>query len=295
MSRSDYTSHYDYLKNKWTDKEQQLHKRLWQKHKEAMDWFVHQSKHVTASSLGSLILLTATPVQQVLPIMPVASMTQAQFAQIDHSAFLITDLYGKLPNTVTVLTSDQKERIASILSSRFGLQVKSEIQGIQLNTNYGLIGEEQHLTRYPGDTMNAQLPTVDDATKYWSSGMAPGLGAWGYFASSYATLTPEDANRERWYVAVQTFLSPGYYDHAAEYNAFFKYRKVIVVNPQNGKAVVADIADAGPSEWTGKSLGGSPEIMSYLDRQDGAAKGAVLYFFVDDSNNTVPLGPISVK
>jgi len=294
MSQNGYAQHYDYLKNKWTDKEQQLNKKLWKKHKEALDWFVHQSKHITASSLGSLILLTATPGLQSATVLPAVRQT-SQFAQIDHSTFLISDLYGKLPSNIVPLSQEQKERIAAILSNRFGLPVRSELQGVQLNTNYGLIGEEQHLARYPGDTMNSQLPIADDAAKYWSSGMAPGLGAWGYFASSSATMTDTDVAREKWYIAVQTFLSPGYYTNVAQYNAFFKYRKILVVNPQNGKAVVSDIADAGPSEWTGKSLGGSPEVMSYLERVDGAAKGPVLYFFIDDPNDTVPLGPISVK
>jgi len=34
---------------------------------------------------------------------------------------------------------------------------------------------------------------------------------------------------------------------------------MLVVNPQNGKAIVADIADAGPSPWTGKQLADRPK------------------------------------
>lgn len=67
---------------------------------------------------------------------------------------------------------------------------------------------------------------------------------------------------------------------------------MLVVNPQNGKAIVADIADAGPSPWTGKQLGGSPAVMNYLERVDGAQKGPVLYFFINDPNDTIPLGPV---
>ena len=67
---------------------------------------------------------------------------------------------------------------------------------------------------------------------------------------------------------------------------------MLVVNPENGKAVVAVIGDAGPAEWTGKHLGGSPEVMKYLERVDGSLRGPVLYFFIDEPNNNVPLGPI---
>jgi len=66
---------------------------------------------------------------------------------------------------------------------------------------------------------------------------------------------------------------------------------VLIVNTENGKAVVAAIADSGPAAWTGKQFGGSPEVMHYL----GGAKykkGAVIVFFVDDPENKVPLGPV---
>ena len=76
---------------------------------------------------------------------------------------------------------------------------------------------------------------------------------------------------------------------------FFKFRKMLVVNPENGKAMVVVVGDAGPAEWTGKHLGGSPEVMSYLERQDGGARGPVLYYFLDDPQDTIPLGPVSIK
>jgi hypothetical protein len=124
--------------------------------------------------------------------------------------------------------------------------------------------------------------------------LAPELGAWRYFAPSREQMTEEDNLREKWYIAVPTFLAPGFHDNVREYSNFFKYRKMLVVNPQNGKAVVADIADSGPSEWTGKHLGGSPEVMQYLERKDGAQKGPVLYFFIEDKDNAVPLGPVEL-
>jgi hypothetical protein len=59
--------------------------------------------------------------------------------------------------------------------------------------------------------------------------------------------------------------------------------------------MVVVVGDAGPAEWTGKHLGGSPEVMKYLERVDGAQKGPVLYFFIDDPGDKIPLGPIEVK
>lgn len=300
MSQKNYISHYEHLKNKWTDREQKLHEKLWQKHKEALEWVTRHATHVTTGSAASFLLLTATPSLPAIPPTPTPTVTTSPtptelFKPVDPTAFLITDLYNKMPSTVQPLSIDQEERITGILSARFNMRVTAELNGVRLNQNYGYIGEEQHLVRYPGDSMETMFTSDDDAKKYWSSGMAPGRGAWGYFADSKADMTAEDIAREEWYIAVPTFLSPGYNDHVGVYSAFFKYRKMLVVNPDNGKAVVTDIGDSGPAEWTGKQLGGSPEVMSYLDRVDGAQKGAVLYFFIDDSKDTIPLGPIQIK
>ena len=122
----------------------------------------------------------------------------------------------------------------------------------------------------------------------------PGLGGWGYFTDSSGQLTQQGIDREKYYIAVQTFLAPGFDQNKQAYLDFFKYRKMLVVNPDNGKAVVADIADAGPSPWTGKQLGGSPEVMNYLERFDGQQRAGVLYFFIDDPDDTIPLGPVNL-
>jgi len=70
---------------------------------------------------------------------------------------------------------------------------------------------------------------------------------------------------------------------------------MLVINPQNGKAIVADIADAGPSPWTGKQLGGSPEVMNLLGEILMDHKWRSFYiFFIDDPNDTIPLGPVNL-
>lgn len=172
------------------------------------------------------------------------------------------------------------------------MKASASLNGLRLNRSYGLIGAEQHLARYPGDSMATHFDNPEDSTKYYSSGMAPGLGAWGYFTTSRAHMTPEDVAREKYYLAVQTFLAPDFNLRVAEYRDFFKFRKMLVVNPHNGKSVVAAVADAGPAEWTGKHLGGSPEVMKHLQRVDGRARGPVLYFFIDDPDDKIPLGPV---
>ena len=98
---------------------------------------------------------------------------------------------------------------------------------------------------------------------------------------------------EKYYIAVPTFLSKDFNSRFTEYRDFYKYRKMLIVNPNNGRAIVVDIADAGQAESTGKQLGGSPEVMHYLERFDGSLKGPVLYFFINDPDDKINLGPVT--
>lgn len=246
------------------------------------------------------LLMLAQPVpaallaQSVTNFVPEPSAEPQSTPTLDPVTQLIQDLKVLLPPTVEPLAPDQEEQIATLLSERFGMKASPSYEGKRLNRSYGLIGAEQHLMRYPGDTMATHFDNPDDAAKYYSSGMAPGRGAWGYFAYSREGMTEQDVQREKWYIAVPTFLSPTWHNDVNAHYKFFRYRKMLVVNPENGKAVVADIGDAGPAPSTGKHLGGSPEVMKYLERVDGRAKGPVLYFFIRDPQDKIPLGPIEV-
>lgn len=209
---------------------------------------------------------------------------------------LAKDLQELVPGEVRPLTTTEETNVAGLLSDRLGVKVAPAIGDKRLNTTYGLIGGEQHLYRYPGDSVELHAKDAQEWAMYGPAGVAPGLGAWGYFAPSKAAFeTDRNAEQnEKWYIAVQTFLSPGFSERVAEYRDFYKYRKMVVVNPKTGQAVVVDIADAGPAAWTGKHLGGSPEVMDALGLASGPRKGAVLYFFIEDGQN-IPLGPIKLS
>lgn len=287
-------SHYHTLKKTLTKRHNLLQRSLWTKHPEVITHLTDRTKQLAVSSLGSLMILSApvlptTVSQSVVPV----KENKTKIKKLNQETFLISDLHNILPDEIRPLSSGEEKTIIETLKRHFNIPLHAELQGKRLNRNYGLIGAEQHLTRYPGDTMATHFKNPDNAAKYYSSGMAPGKGAWGYFAQSKQELTEEDIMREKYYIAAQTFLSKDYNSRVAEYRDFFKYRKVLVVNPQNARAVVAVIADAGPGKSTGKHLGGSPEVMKHLKRVDGKRKGAVLYFFIDDPENAVPLGPIT--
>lgn len=273
---------YENLRKKWTAKHKAITENLFDKH----------LRHVALGSLAGLVLLPTSGMTLNAPHF-LSSGVEIKAVK-DTNKLLATELIDKIPTEMRPLTGDEETKISALLSQRFGFKVAPEIDSKRLNRSYGLIGAEQHLYRYPGDNIYAHAQTTQDWAMYGASGMAPGLGAWGYFAPSKQAFTQKDDDREKWYIAVQTFLSPGFAENVAAYRDFYKYRKMLVINPKTGQAVVADIADAGPAEWTGKHLGGSPEVMEAIGLGGGPRKGAVLYFFIDDPGDNIPLGPVKV-
>lgn len=273
------SSSYSKLRDKWVNRHHELSTKLWDKHKESLNWLSEHSKKFAVGSAATALLLASPFSPNFTP--PKASAFLS-VDQIGKEKFLSQDLKKFLPKEMRELTASEEAQLATKLSGDFGIPVKVGIDGIRLNRTYGLIGQEQHLARYPGDTIqNHELPQY---------GMAPGLGAWGYLTSS-AQMTQEDKLREKYYIAVPTFMAPGFINNVSEYRDFFRFRKMVLVNPDNGKAIIADVGDAGPATWTGKHLGGSPEVMNYLERVD---RTPVLYFFVDDPGDKIPLGPIKL-
>lgn len=111
-------------------------------------------------------MLLSAPIGMALPKAAQADAPKEEFLRnIDKRTFLISDLSNKVPREVRALHPEEEERIASILSLRFGMKVSPELEGKRLNRTYGFIGAEQHLTRYPGDTMSTHFQTPEEAEK----------------------------------------------------------------------------------------------------------------------------------
>ena len=277
---------FEHLRKKWTVRHRNIQNNLFEKHKDV-------GRHLVIGGLGGLMLLT-TPGGGLQHQNILASDGQIQ-KDTDNNILLAKELEKVVPNEMRALTLEEESKISEILSKSMDIQVSAQLNGKRLNRSYGVIGGEQHLYRYPGDNLHKHAETSADWAMYGSSGIAPGLGAWGYFAPSEAEFSEKDKQRERYYLAVQTFLSPGFTENVKEYRDFFKFRKMLVVNPETGQSVVAVIGDAGPAEWTGKHLGGSPEVMHFIGLAKGSRKGPVLYFFIDDPEDKIPLGPVKVQ
>jgi len=241
----------------------------------------HARKLLTSGALAGSLLLSSPQ----FPTIPNISNKQAEVTTASVNESLSSKLSSILPKKIEPLSPEKETEISHLLFSTFGINAVPKLGDTKLNHVYGLIGAEQHLPRYPGDT-------VSQHDEYQKSGITPGLGAWGYFARSKSELTEDLEQKEKYYVAVQTLYLSDWPTRFKYLCDWYKYRKVVVVNPINGKSVVAVIADAGPASWTGKHFGGSPEVMASLGLNVGMQKGPVVLYFVDDPEDEVSLGPL---
>ena len=282
---------------------QKLHKRFTKKHRQKTKslWQKYQNATTRFAAAGALsAILTLNPLSLPSPQAPkelqsgrenqqILATTLAQPKVVVYSTqkseFQLSQFINLQPKEVNAEILNQA---AGFLSQKFGLTATTTIDNINLPIYFGWIGAEQHLQRFPGDSVSLH-------DEFQSSGIAPHVGAWGYFASTPSKLTNDLKLKEEYYVAIQTFNLPQWNKDWAKLKEWFKYRKIIVVNPQNQRAVVAVVADAGPADWTGKQMGGSPEVMDRLGLTFGFRKGQVLMFYVDDPKDQIPLGEIKVE
>jgi hypothetical protein len=264
--------------------------------------FVKAKKFFTKTSLlahnlrqkSSQILASAGLVGAILTA-PILSTTQRPgivFSQENNEdkksnrQNLLGFLHERIPHGTYKFSIEEAKIVEEEIIKSTKIKAVAYLDDQSLNHHLGYIGFEQHLDRYPGDSLS-QHDELQEA------GIAPGRGAFGYFAKDAASFTTQDYLREKYYCVVQTLYLENWNRDHIFLKDWYKFRKVLVINPVNGNAVVCDIGDAGPAEWTGKQFGGSPEVMKELNLHGGPRKGLVLMFFVDDSDNSVPLGPVN--
>lgn len=253
----------------------------------------HSSKVIAAGALTGALLLSPGRIQAeglYLPEPIAKTIVSSESLEMVSSDWLSTQLAKYLPPIQNAFNPPfmglQEEKIlGKVIERGTGIKAAATLEGEHLNTVYGYIGAEQHLRRFPGDTIgqHGELANIE--------GMAPGNGGFGFFTGSDGKLSQEEIDREKYYVAVQLMYLPDWNQRLRYLVDWYKWRKVIVVDVPSGRSVVAVVGDAGPAAWTGKHFGGSPELMDWLGGKK-YKKGRVLLYFVDDPENKVPLGPV---
>lgn len=289
MKNKSVPSSIELFKKKLLTKRELAEDDFRSKHPEVSDWLLSAGIAVgnIRSSLSKLAAggMIAGSLLAFSPPLTSADVSLPESAQNLINAQLLREKLWKslapnLPGGVSDLKESQESAITLTVRETLGIDARFELEGQRLNHQYGWMGAEQHLMRFPGDN-------VPD--------MAPKTGAWGYFAKNRGDLSQDLSQKEKYYVAVQTLYLPDWNKKQPDLKEWYKYRKVLVLNPNSGRSVVAVIGDAGPANWTGKQFGGSPEVMEHLEYTSGKRKGPVILMFVDDPQNRVKLGPVESK
>ena len=258
-------------------------KKLDELHFNLKDIRRHSAKILSGAAIAGSLVLSSPSIQHT-----VAALHHER--PVKNPSAIDKELHDRLalalPKIGNSLTASQEQDVNLILKETLGIDAVAELDGHRLNTSIGRMGGEQHLPRYPGDTIGSH-------DELQVKGITSNRGAFGYFSQSKDTMTNEDEMREKYYVAVQTMYLPHWNSNYKTLKDWYKFRKVLVVNPTTGKSVIAVVGDAGPAAWTGKQFGGSPELMQHLQPFANKNNGMVLLFFIKDANNTLALGPVN--
>ena len=158
------------------------------------------------------------------------------------------------------------------------------LDGIPLPANSGKVGREQHLCL----TMSQELPAthyaVSDTPAGAQNGMAwqesggPGYGAWG---------KAPPVEDERYYVCMRWNYTDLHSQPVLASKDWYYRKRVLVINPANGRKVIASIVEYGPAPWTGRVSGLSPEAMLALG---AVTDNNLIYYWALDQS--FPPGPI---
>ena len=275
---------------------QDLKNRFHHRHLVASSWLADKGLDVETLKYASRAAATATTLAgMIISSKPVDAQVAEQLKALDkHKNELLEvsaeerkDILQKmqtlLKNNVGHLPKEEELYLEQQLTDMLGFEVTAELDGHRLNHSLGIMGGEQHLKRFPSDSL-----AQHDA--YQQAGIAPARGAFGWFTQN-GELTAEAIQREKYYFAVQTLYLPDWNQNYQQLKPWYQYRKMVAINPANGKAVVAVVGDAGPALWVGKQFGGSPEVIKEGQVWSKEARGRVILYFINDPENKVPLGP----
>jgi len=291
------SKHFKMLSKKLEEKKEVLLEEFKEKHEEVTKWAKKRgikpeelvrrgARGVAVGAAAGAIVFTSGFRPSVEPPKQTSLNKELERESLFTSIKAKKDVTRQVKKALKGVNYYDEKKVAKILSQVLKIQVKPQLSGIRLNTTYGIMGYESHLTRYPGETLTTHFQTGGEYKRFAHARMAGGPGAWGYIAPSRNLLTEKNIDRERYYLVAQTFLSPNWGTQGVK--EWFRHRKMVVVNPQNGEVVIGTIEDAGPKSYTGRSFGGSPEVMEAL-RFGGGGSG-VYMFFVDDPQDKIPLG-----
>ncbi len=230
---------------------------------------------------------TFSPGQTIhTPPQPALAKAATWISAEEHRA-VIEKMMTTLKQPVGSIAREDSLYLEQQLTDLFGVEVASELDQYRLPHTYGMMAALPHLKRHPEDQLHVHQ-------QFLEAGLAACRSSFGWF-TELGQLTPLAVDREKYFVTLQIDLQPAWIKSAKELSEWYKYRKVMVINPVHELAIVGAVGDFGPGNWLQHQFGGSPELVSHLKVWDLESQGKVIVYFINDPENAVPLGPIEMK
>ncbi len=218
-----------------------------------------------------------------------SSQLEALYAQLtreEHTA--VMDKMSQMAQQAAGHLPKQDELyLEQQLTDLFGFEVVAELEDVRLPHSIGVMQAAPHLRRYPTDTLATHQ-------RIHSAGIRNVRGGFGWF-TEMGQLTAAGVLQEEYYFAVQAEFLPGWQSSPSLLRSWLKFRKMVMINPADQRAVVGCIGDLGPSEWMHYQFAGSPETIRDGKVWSPQTRGHVLLFFINDPMNQVQLGPLDLR
>lgn len=199
------------------------------------------------------------------------------------------DIRAKLMNLVMQppgqLDSESELYLEQQLGELLGFQVSSNLDGFSLLYNTGKIKSLPHVKTNPNDTISSH--------EYPYAGLKSSRASYGWFLEN-GSVNEASQRIEKYYCSLPLYYYPEWSEKSQQMKKWYKYRKMLIVNPFEGMAVVTAVATIGPAIPTRYQFGASPEAVIEGKLWSSQALGRVLVLFIDDPQNSVPLGPIKL-
>ncbi len=180
------------------------------------------------------------------------------------------------------LEEDSELYLEQQLSDILGFDIVATLDSQKLLYSTGIMQAESHLKRSPTDTLqkHEDLPEAD---------LNKNRSKFGWFSNSQE-LTNDIVAAEKYYISVPLYFYPEWNQNSKVLKNWYKFKKIVVVNPAEQIAVVGVIGNIGPNILGRKQFGGSPELIREGKIWSPRSAGRVLVMFVDDPENAVSLG-----
>lgn len=209
-----------------------------------------------------------------------SQITAEEHAEVMEKARSITQLPAGAIDQELGLYLEQQ------LSEILGFSISTKLENRTLPYTHGSVAALHHYKRTPTDTLSQheyQYASFTDRRSFFGW-LNTGLGA-----------QRDGMQAEKYGVAVPLFSLPDWQTQSVTLTKWYAFRKVVLINPTEMVAVVARIADNYPVLTSKYQFGATPETIVAGKCWSQATAGKVLIFFVDDNEQDIPLGPVSLQ